>query len=185
MAWSFAIPLALSVAGTAAKAGGQYKGAQAQSQTDLYKAGIARKNAQLLGEAADRTVQAGIVNSDVAGLRTEETVGKTKATQGALNIDPNSPTAANVRASEAEAGRLDQLTTLNDAQLKGWGYRVRQQGAEDTATLDEASATDATKGGALAAGGTVLAGASQLPWGWITGGSGGGGNNSTVVSGGV
>ena len=169
MAWADVIPAVLSAVGSAAKAGGQYKGGVATSQADMYKAAVAQNNAVSLGNAAERTVQGGIVNSDTAGMHTEENVGKALATQGALNIDPNSRTAANVRASIAESGRLNQMTTLNDAQLKGWGYRVQQQQQQEQIPLDEASATGAQQGGAEEGAGTLLAGASQLPWGKMFG----------------
>ena len=172
MAWAFAIPAVLSTVGTVAKAGGQYKGGQSTASTDAYKAVIARRNADAMGQAAVRTVQGGEVNSDVAGLRTEENVGKALATQGALNIDPNGRTAANVRASIAESGRLDQLTTLSDAQLKGWGYRVKQDEDLTQAQLDTAEGAGAEAGGTGAAVGTLLSGASQLPWGSMFGGGG-------------
>ena len=178
MAWAMAIPAAISAVGTLSKAGGQYKGGQATGAADAYKAVVAQRNAQAMGEAAVRTVQGGEVNSDIAGLRTAANVGSALATQGALNIDPNGRTATNVRASIAESGRLDQLTTLSDAQLKGWGYRVKQDEDLTQAQLDTAEGAGAEAAGTGGAAGTLLGGASQLPWGSMFGGGGGGGGGT-------
>lgn len=180
MAWAAAVPGVLSLAGTAAKAGGQLKGGQATSSADLFKAQIANNNAIAYGQAATRAVQGGEVASDVAGLQTAATIGRTKATQAANGINVNTGSAVDVRAGQAAAGRINQDTTLSNAQLQGYGYRVRGMQESEQAQLDTAEAAGATAGAGYGAAGTILGGASALPWGWLKGGSGD--NNVTPIN---
>lgn len=193
MAWETAVPAALTIAGTAVKAGGQLKGGQSTSQADYYRAQVARNNAVAYGAAATRAVQGGEVASDIAGLRTAATVGGIKAKQAANGIRLNSGSAVDVRAAAARAGRTDQLTTLSNAQLQGYGYRVKAAQEEAQANLDIAGARQAPLGSAAAAAGTILGSASSLPFGWLkgggeegsAGGGGGGGDASYDISGGI
>lgn len=166
MAWASIIPAALTIGGSLAKAGGQLKGGRATSEAAMYRAKVGQMNAQLYDQAATRVVQAGEVATDTAGLRTAARVGATKAVQGAHGIDVNKGTAVAVRAGEAQAGRLDQLTTLNNAELQGWGYRTKAAQSRAQAGLDEAEAGQATAGAGWGAAGTLLGSATSLPTGW-------------------
>lgn len=180
MAWSAiaaAVPAVLSVAGTAAKAGGQYKGGVAQSNTDLYRAEAGRRLAQGYDMAATRAVQGGEAASDITGLKTREDVGKAKAQQGANNVDVSGPTATAVREGIRQSGRLNQLTVLSNAQLSGWGYKLKAQQERDQADIYERGAADAKAGGAAAATGSLFSAASSLPFGWLKGLGGGGGSS--------
>lgn len=170
MAWAIAVPAALSVLGTATGAAGKIKGGQATSSADLYKAQVARNNAAALDMAGTRAVEGGEVASDVEGLRTRANVGAAKAKQAASNIDVNVGSAVDVRKGIAQAGRLNQLTTLSNAQLQGWGYRVQAAREEAQAGLDTKEAAGATQGAAIGAVGGLLNSASSLPFNWLTGG---------------
>ena len=177
---------AAAVGGTVAKAGGQLKGGQATSQADYYRAQVARNNADAYDAAATRTVQGGEVASDTMGLRAAQNLGKVKASQAANGIDVNTGSAVDVQAGTAQAGRLDQLTTLSNAQLQGYGYRTRAAQERAQANLDSAGAAQAPEGAAAEAAGTILGGASALPSGWITkvfGGDGSGGDFTGTVAG--
>lgn len=183
MAWetiAAAIPSVLSVAGTAAKAGGQYKGGVAASNTDLYRAEAARRLAEGYEAAGTRAVQGGEAASDITGLQTRENVGKAKAQQGANNIDVSGPTATAVREGIRQSGRLNQMTVLSNAQLSGWGYRLKAQQERDQARIDEMGADSAKTGGAAAAAGSLFSAASSLPFGWLKGLGGGGGSMSSA-----
>lgn len=170
-----AVSAGLSLAGSATKAAGQYKGGQATSASDYYKAAVANNLATGYREAGTRAVQGGEVGADIAGLTTAENVGKAKAQQGANNIDIGSPTATSVRAGIDQAGRLNQLTVLSNAQLQNWGYQLKAQQEEDQGKLDMAEGSTATSAGAAGAAGSLFSAASALPFSWLSGG----GDNST------
>jgi hypothetical protein len=171
MAWAAIIPAALSVAGTATSVAGKMKGGQASSQAASYRAQAARNMAVAYDQAAERVVQGGVVKSDVEGLRTAAAVGDTKAKQAASGVDVNTGSAVDVRAGVAQAGRLNQLTTLNNDQLSAYGYRVKAHEARTQAVLDEAEGSQAQTGAAYGAAGSLISGASALPFRWLTGGS--------------
>ena len=172
---------AAAVGGTVAKAGGQLKGGQATSQADYYRAQVARNNADAYDAAATRTVQGGEVASDTMGLRAAQNLGKVKASQAANGIDVNTGSAVDVQAGTAQAGRLDQLTTLSNAQLQGYGYRTRAAQERAQANLDSAGAAQAPEGAAAEAASTILGGASALPFGLLQGDSSGGDFTGTVA----
>jgi hypothetical protein len=178
MAWEEAIPIALSAVSTASSVGGKLKGGQANSQADYYKAQVAENNAIAYDQMATRVVQGGEVASDVAGLRTAAAVGDTKAKQSANGIDVNTGSAVDVRAGVAQAGRINQLTTLSNAQLQGYGYRVKAAQERAQAQLDRAGGAGATQGAALDAAGSIFGAASKLPFGWLNGGGGDSGSGS-------
>lgn len=169
MAWETAVPAVLSVAGTAAKAGGQIKGGQSASKADYYRAAIADRNAEQYDKAAERVVEGGMIASDAVGLKGAQTVGKIKVAQAANNVDVNTGSAVSVRAAAARAGKLDQDTVLSNSQLQGYGYRVRGASERANAALSAAEAEDKKRGSALAAAGTIIGGASALPFSWLKG----------------
>lgn len=177
MAWAEAIPIALSAVGTAANVGGKLKGGQSTNQADLYKAQVAENNAIAYDQMATRVVQGGEVASDVAGLRTAAAVGDTKAKQAANGVDVNTGSAVDVRAGVAQAGRINQMTTLSNAQLQGYGYRVKAAQERAQAQLYRSEGAGATQGAGLDAAGSIFGAASKLPFGWLNniGGGGGGG----------
>ena len=168
MAWEIAIPAALSIAGSATKAAGSYKGGQAQSKADLYRAQVSKNMATSYENAAERVAQGGVVQSDVEGLRTAAAVGHAKAAAAASGIDVNRGSTVDVRAAISQAGRLNQLTTLSNANLQAYGYRVKAAEATAQAGLETASAEGAKQGGAASAMGSLISGASALPFGWIS-----------------
>lgn len=170
------VSAALTLAGTGAKVAGQLKGGQSSSEADAYKAQVAENNAIAEEQMATRVVQGGEVSSDVAGLRTAANVGDTKSKQAANGIDVNTGSAVDVQSGVATAGRFNQLTTLSNAQLQGYGYRVKAAQDRAQAQLDRLEGAGATQGAGIGAAGSILGGASSLPLGWLNnlgGGSGG------------
>ena len=167
MAWATALAGGLTALGGFTKAAGGYKAGQATSASDQFKAAVAQNLAQGYREAGTRAVQGGEVGADVAGLRAREDVGKAEAQQGANNVDVGGKTATAVRGGIAQAGRLNQLTTLSNAQLQNWGYQLKAQQEEEQGQLDIAEAGQATAGGAAGATGSLFSAASSLPFAWV------------------
>lgn len=163
------IAAGLSAAGTAAKGVGSLKGGQASGEAAAYRAQVAENNAKMYEQSAVRAIQGGEVSSDVAGLQTQQKVGSTKVAQAANNIDVNKGSAVDVRAGIAQAGRLNQETVLNNAQLQGYGYRVRAAQERAQAGLDLKESAGAQTAGGIGAAGSLLGAASSLPFGFLNG----------------
>lgn len=164
-----AISTGLSVLGTGASVAGKLKGGSASSEAARFRAQVAENNAKMYEQMATRVVQGGEVASDVEGLRTQQKVGATKVAQAANNVDVNKGSAVDVQAGVAQAGRVNQLTTLSNAQTQGYGYRVRAAQERAQAGLDVQEGSNAQTAGLIGAGSSLLGAASSLPFSWVTG----------------
>jgi len=167
-------PVALSAAGTASKVAGQAKGGQANSQTYAYQAQVARRNAAVNRMRAERAEQAGIAGADIESLRGANLLGAVKAKQAASGVNVNTGSNVDVRADIAKANKFNATNVLRNAELTSWGYRRQAESDDTQAALYDRGASGAGSAAAGAIGGTLLEGASSLPWGWLKGlGSGG------------
>ena len=171
MAWSevaSAVPAVLSLAGTGAKAAGQSKGGQNNAAMNQYQAQIARRNAAIQRMRADRAEKAGIAGADLESLRGAQTMGALVGKQAASGVQLNSGSNVDVRADVAKANKFNAANVLQNAELTSWGYRRQADNAETQAKLYDAGAIGAGQtGGAVA--GTLLEGASSVPWKWLKG----------------
>lgn len=187
----------LALAGMGLSAAGAIGQGVAQSNAAAYQAQVARNNAQLAlynaqvnrnnaiaaEQAADRAIAAGQQKAEAASKQAAIRLAKIKAGQAASNIDVNTGSALDVQVGSREYGYLDTETTLNDAQLKAYGYRSQARDFRSKADLDEFGArtgyaasefassrvTPALVGGFLSAGGTLASSASQVNWGKLFG----------------
>lgn len=89
------------------------------------QAEIARNNAQLARWNANQAMAAGEARAEQQGFRTRAQVGSIRARQAGAGIDPNSGSAADVRASAAALGTLDALTIRSNAARQAYGYEVK------------------------------------------------------------
>lgn len=184
MAWSEiaqAAPVALQLAGTGAKAKGQSQAGTANSALYGYQAQVARRNAEVQRQRADYAEKAGIAGADIESLRGANILGTVKARQAASGVDVNTGSNVDVRAGIAKANRFSAENVLNNALLQAWGYKNQAANEEAQAGIYDAAARGAISGSDLAAGGTLLEGASSLPFGWLKG-LGGGGDTASPVS---
>lgn len=185
MAWgevaAAAIPTALNLAGTGARAKGQSQQGTSNAALSGYQAEVARRNAKVEEMRATRAEQAGISGSDVESLRGANVLGAVKARQGASNVDVNSGSNVNVRAGIAQANKFSAENVLNNALLTAYGYRRQGENETAQAGIYDAAAAGALRGSDIGAGATLLEGASQLPFGWLKG-LGTGGDNSGLPS---
>lgn len=88
--------------------------------------------------------------------------------QAANGVDVNSGSNLNVQVSQREAGQTDAATTMHNALLQAYGYRVTAQSDEAQAQLDQTEAIEAPIGGALNATGGLLSSASSISSKWAT-----------------
>lgn len=159
-----AVSAGAAVGGLALNAAGKMKGGQAGGAASAYQAQVARNNAIALRQMADRTEQGGMVNADVASLRSAANVGAIKAKQGASGLKVNKGSAVDVRAGAAAAGKFDAETVLRNANLQAYGYRVRANQEEAGAGLSDMAGAQAQSAGTIGAAGSLLGAASSIPW---------------------
>ncbi len=154
--------LAMGLAGAAVSAVGSYEAGQAGKASADYQSQVARNNAMIARQNEGWTTQSGEAKVAAQGMKTAQTVGATKAAQGASNIDVNSGSAAKVRTAEAKLGALDALTIRSNTSREAYGYAVTAVSDEAQAGLLESQGSQAETAGDIGALSSFLSGASSV-----------------------
>ena len=160
---------AVSVVGSVISGIGAINSAEAQSANAKYQSEIASNNEQIAQQNAQLASAAGEAQVEQSGIKTRAAVGAIEAAQGASNIDVNSGSAVDVRASASELGQLDALTIRSNAEKQVYGYETQATAFAGQAALSAAQASQAPEAGAFSAVGSVLSGvtgAAKIYQGW-------------------
>lgn len=152
----------IGLAGAGLNAAGQFMGLDAQSQAAAYQAAVARNNANTAMENASMDSAAGNVAATNAGLRTRAAVGKQIAAAGAGGVESRSGSEAQQVAGIRQMGMQDAETVRSNATKQAWGAEVASTGFQAQAGLDTYESQVASTMAPLAAGGTLLSGASTV-----------------------
>jgi hypothetical protein len=163
---------ALGLVSSGMQAYGAYQTGQSGYQSGMYQAMVAQQNAAIANQMGDRETYAGEVSSGMESMRGGARLGDTKAAQAANGLDVNSGSAVDVQASQRMMEKLNADTTMNNALLKAYGYRVQSQSDQAQAQLDVMGAGNARKAGRIKAWGDLLTGAASF-------GAGAGGGGQT------
>jgi len=166
---------ATALAGASVSAAGTVYSGMAAGDAASYQAEVARNNSLIAEENAAYASKAGQAQASAVSLKGAAKVGKIKTAQAANNIDVNTGSAVNVRASEREAGVLDTATVLSNAELEAYGYRAKGTGYTAESGLLTTQAEEAPIGAGIGATGSLLSGASAVGFKF-----GGGGTPGTV-----
>jgi hypothetical protein len=166
---------AFGLASAGVKAYGDYQAGQAGYQTGMYQAAVAMNNAVIANQMADREGFAGEVASGLESMRGGARVGDEKAAMAANGVDVNSGSAVDVAVSQRMESKLSADTTMNNALLKAYGYRVQAQSDIAQSQLDTMGANNRRAAGRISAFGDLLSGASSF----FSGGGGGGGSDAS------
>jgi hypothetical protein len=142
-------PLILTGLGAGISAFGKKSAGDYEKEISDYNASVADFQAQ---DALER----GAVNESRMRQVTKKTIGGSRASLAAQNVDINAPgSAQDVQADIAYIGELDALTIRNNAVREAFGYKVqaydlRKRGkyAEQTGTM-QAAGTLLTAGSSL------------------------------------
>ena len=154
--------LGMGVAGAAVSAVGSVEAGEAGKGSADYQAQVARNNALIANENATWTAESGESKVAAQGMKTAQTVGTTKAAQGASNIDVNTGSASDVRTSEAKLGVLDALTIRSNSAREAYGYEVASTSDTAQAGLLEQQGAQAQTAGDIGALSSFLSGASSV-----------------------
>ena len=164
-----AVGVAGSVLGGVVGVIGAISSADAQSANAKYQSEIASNNEQIAQQNAQLASAAGEAQVEKSGIKTRAAVGSLEAAQGASNIDVNSGSAVDVRASASELGQLDALTIRSNAEKQVYGYETQATAFAGQAALSAAQASQAPVAGAFSAAGSLLSGvtgAAKIYQGW-------------------
>jgi len=146
---------------------GSLMGGQAQKNAYGYQAAVAQMNAKIANANAEHAVQVGEKEAQISGMQTRAQIGETKAIQSGTNLDVNKGSAVDVRASEADIGKDNEMTIRSNAAWTAYGYKV--EAAKDTAqaNLDMMAGENSQKSGLLGAFTSLLGGAGSVSGKWL------------------
>lgn len=183
-----AIPLIAQGASTALGVIGTIRQGQAQKQQANYQAAVARNNAIVAEQHAQRAEAVAARNAEDARRRGEqreaqlarETAklkGRQRAILAANGVVVDQGSALETLADTSRASRLDALTIRSNSEreaagfqeagaLEAHGLRTQQQNFLNEAELRKSEARNAQTSSFLAAGGTLLTGASKVADKW-------------------
>lgn len=156
----------LPIAAAAVAAVSTIAGGIAQSNNANYQAQVAKNNAAIAEQNAAQATAAGQQQAQTESLKGAATAGQIKAGQAASGIDTHTGSAVDVQTSQREQSELDSETTLHNAQLKAYGYRVQATSDTAQAQLDQTEGTQALVGAGLNATSGLLGSASSISTKW-------------------
>ena len=151
----------LTIGSTVMGAVGAVQQGQAASASAKYNANVANMNAKLADRAAKDALERGALEEQKQRQKTATLIGQQKASMAANGVDLSFGSPLDTLVDSATLGELDALTIRSNT------YReerdLRQQGANyrGQARMGMASASGASTGGWLNAGGTLLGGGAK------------------------
>lgn len=156
------------LAGAAASAGGAVLGGQATAESASYQAEVALNNQKIANANARYATAAGLTQAANQSQQGADQVADIKVAQAANGIDVNSGSNLQVQKSARMDNQVNAETTLNNAQLKAYGYRTDASNFGAQAGLDTMEAEQAPIGADIGAAGGLLSGASGVAAKWPT-----------------
>jgi len=159
--------LAASAAATATSAYSAYSQGQAQQRAANYQAAVALNNQKIAQGYAQAEVEKGKRLEEAKRLQTADVQGKVRAAVGASGLEVNAGSPVRLQADTARLGELDAQTIRNNSQRAAYGYTVQGLNYSAQAGLDEMTANDASRAGALGAFSSIIGGASGVSDKWL------------------
>lgn len=172
------------IAGAATSAYGAVQAGQAQAAESKYQSQVAANNATIAQQNANFAIASGQTKAQQESLKASEQLAAVKSAIAANNVDVNTGSASDVQTSERDIGRLDTLTTMNNAMLEAYGYQSQGTGYTAASGLEKFQAEQAPIGADISAAGGLLSNASSVGLKWSQLNSGGatatGGGDTTI-----
>lgn len=161
-----AIGIAASVASAAVGAIGAMSQAQASSAAANYQAQVARVNQQIQTQNATYERQKGDVEAQQQDMKNKAMFGAQDAAMGASGFDLSSPSFLDTRESSRKLGRLDTLTTRNNAERRAHQFDVAAMNQGAQAELYTAQGKSSNLAGYIGAASSLIGGASSVATKW-------------------
>lgn len=147
-----------SIAGTAISGLGALQQSRAASASAKYNSQLAENNAKIASQDASFAGAEGETNAASAQAKTKAQIAATLANEGASGVDVNTGSSVNVRASEAEVGKLSAMQIRSNAAKQAYGYQTQQVGDQAQASLYKSQASADKTSGYISSASTVLGG---------------------------
>lgn len=165
-----AIPIVITLVGTAVSAYGQMQQAKAANAQADYQSKVAANNAATAEMEAKFAEQQGQRNAEAQRRKTAIMVGAQRARMGASGAVVDSGSFLDLTLDTVKSGELDAMALLEEGQMAAWRARVQGTNYKAQGQLYGMSKTNPYIGAA----GTLLQGAGQAGMGFS--GKGGGFN---------
>lgn len=176
-----AVSIGSKIAGSVIGAVGADFSAKAQSDSYMFKAGIANLNKTIAEQNAAWATNAGGIKASNFGLKAAQEIAETKVRQSGSGIDITSGSSAAVRETQGDVARFEQGIIRADARHTAYGYEMDAQKFAAEGSLDVASAENARKAGQLGVLSSILGGASSVADKWSQGNTIGIGSGSGSI----
>lgn len=169
-------PSSLGAAGLGASGGGSILSAfgsiaSGSANQDMYdyQASIARLNQQIDLQNAEYSHQVGEQQAAQYGLKAAQQMGGIKVAQAASNLDVNSGSAVQVRASQSKLNQLDTDVIRSNAAKTAYNYEVKATMDSAQANLYDMAGSNAFSAGLIGAGSSILGGIGSVSGQWLQG----------------
>lgn len=159
---SISLGAVLSGIGTAVSAVGTFAGASAQASAAKAAAQQADYNAQVAANNAADARERGAAAQQDDQLRTRARLGQQLNILSERNIDVTTGSPLEMLGDTAMMGKLDELTTRNNAEREARAYETQSINYSMTADQSRASASSYMTAGALGAFGDLATGFGKL-----------------------
>lgn len=116
--------MTVAAIGTALAVGSAVVGGIQGYTSSQYRAQVARMNAKIAEQNAERAIQRTGVEAQDEDATTLAMLGELEAQQGASGLTLNSRTFRNVRKNAREVGRLNTQRIVQGGQIEAYNYRT-------------------------------------------------------------
>lgn len=157
---------AATIVGGLVSAVGAVQQGQAQAAAAKYQSQVAANNAIIARQNAEFERNRGQIESQKNDMKARALRATQEATQAASGFDINSGSLVDIRSSSAELGRLDTLTTANNAERRGRDFDIAASNADASSQLYSAQASNYQSAGMLNAFTSILGTASTVGDKW-------------------
>jgi hypothetical protein len=157
---------------------GAIYGGKAQQNMYNYQAQVARQEAEIARQKANRDIMAGEVRAQRSGLISAAAISRQNVREGAGNVSMTGPSATGVRMSQVAEGQEAQRIDRTNAAEMAYGEQVKAAGYEATAGMAETAAKTAKGAMWINIGSSIVGGAAGVADKWQAASLYGGGPSS-------
>lgn len=136
--------------------------ANANSQAASYQAQIAKNNAAIQQQNADRAIQVAQQNQQQQDLKSAYLYGQQVATQSASGLSLGGSSFVLTRRSSREIGRLDAENIRQAGDVDAYNYKTLSDQSEQAATFYDSEASNDQLEGYLGAASSIIGGAGKI-----------------------
>jgi hypothetical protein len=162
MAFLAPIAAVATVVGGLASAGGSLVGGMAAKNAGNYQAQVARMNAKIAEDNANRSLERSQIQQEDQDTLTRSQLGTQEALQGASGLSLTGGSQILTRKSAAMLGRRDALNVRQAGELEAYGYKTQAVNSEAQARQAKAAGQSALVGSYFSAAGSLLSSATKF-----------------------